>query len=295
MFIQTESTSDPEIVRFLPGQPVLPIAGTVEFPDEEAAGRSPLALRLFAVEGVAAVTLEGEAVAVTREAGHDWQIMKPAILGAIMEHFTAGDPVIHDAVFEAASAAAGGNSGAGGNGEAEPEPEGDAGEIVATVKELIETRIKPVTAEQGGAVNFHSYKEGVVYLEFEGPAHSLMGPIGNMIRHYVPEIKAVRDHTDAIPKPGLETPAGLAVRRILDDQINPAVAAHGGHIALVDVQEERVYVRLEGGCQGCGMANVTLKQGIETALRREVPEITEVLDVTDHAGGTNPYYAPSGK
>ncbi len=291
MFIQTESTSDPEIVRFLPGQAVLPIAGTVEFPDEEASERSPLAQRLFAVEGVAAVTLEGEAVAVTREAGRDWQIMKPAILGAIMEHYTAGDPVIHDAALDASATAD--PVGAEGNGA--PEPEGDNSEIVATVKELIETRIKPVTAEQGGAVKFHSYKDGVVYLEFEGPTHSLMGPITNMIRHYVPELKAVRDHTDAIPKPGLETPAGLAVRRILDDQINPAVAAHGGHIALVDVQDERVYVRLEGGCQGCGMANVTLKQGIETALRREVPEITEVLDVTDHAGGTNPYYQPSQK
>ncbi len=290
MFIQTESTSDPEIVRFLPGQPVLPIAGTVEFPDEEAAERSPLALRLFAVEGVAAVTLEGEAVAVTREAGQDWQIMKPAILGAIMEHYTAGDPVIHEAALDAPAAAA---DEAGG--DSAPEPEGDNSEIIATVKDLIETRIKPVTAEQGGAVTFHSYKDGVVYLEFEGPTHGLMGPIANMIRHYVPELKAVRDHTDAIAKPGLETPAGLAVRRILDDQINPAVAAHGGHIALVDVQGERVYVRLEGGCQGCGMANVTLKQGIETALRREVPEITEVLDVTDHAGGTNPYYQPSQK
>jgi Fe-S cluster biogenesis protein NfuA len=179
--------------------------------------------------------------------------------------------------------------------QGQDQDEGDHTEIIATLKELIETRIRPVTAQEGGDVSFHSYQEGVVYLELEGPVHGLMGPIGNMLRHYVPELKGVRDHTDLIAKPGLETPAGKAVRQILDEQINPAVAGHGGHIALVDVQDERVYVRLEGGCQGCGMANVTLKQGIETALRQAIPEITTVLDVTDHAGGTNPYYQPSQK
>ena len=97
---------------------------------------------------------------------------------------------------------------------------------------------------------------------------------------------------DAISKPGLETPTGKAVREVLDSRINPSVAGHGGHIALVDVQDDTAYIRLEGGCQGCGMADVTLKQGIETEIMQAVPQIRAVLDVTDHAGGTNPYYEP---
>ncbi len=113
-----------------------------------------------------------------------------------------------------------------------------------------------------------------------------------MLRHYVPEVTDVIDYRDAMPKPGLETPEGEAILRILDEQVNPAVASHGGHISLVDVQGDTAYLRLEGGCQGCGMADVTLKQGVETAIRREVPTITTVLDVTDHAGGANPYFQP---
>ena len=120
----------------------------------------------------------------------------------------------------------------------------------------------------------------------------MLDGIANMLRHYVPEVTDVVDYRDALPKPGLETPEGEAIRRVLDEQVNPAVASHGGHIALVDVQDDTVYIRLEGGCQGCGMADVTLKQGVETAIRREVPTIVNVLDVTDHAGGSNPYFQP---
>ncbi|MCZ6530231.1 MAG: NifU family protein [Chloroflexi bacterium] len=109
----------------------------------------------------------------------------------------------------------------------------------------------------------------------------------------MPEIDAIKDYRDAIPKPGLDTPEGKEIQRLLDERINPAVAAHGGHIALVDVQDDTVYIRLEGGCQGCGMADVTLKQGIETEIKQLVPKITSVLDATDHAGGENPYYQPN--
>lgn len=85
------------------------------------------------------------------------------------------------------------------------------------------------------------------------------------------------------------------VQKLFDEEINPAVAMHGGHVELVDVKGDIVYVRLGGGCQGCGMADVTLKQGIEHAVRKVVPEIGDVLDVTDHAGGRNPYYSPEKK
>ncbi|HLE45202.1 MAG TPA: NifU family protein [Methylomirabilota bacterium] len=83
------------------------------------------------------------------------------------------------------------------------------------------------------------------------------------------------------------------VQELLETAINPAVAGHGGYIELIDVKDSTVYLRMSGGCQGCGAADITLKAGIERMIFEEVPEITEVLDVTDHASGSNPYYAPS--
>ena len=98
---------------------------------------------------------------------------------------------------------------------------------------------------------------------------------------------------------GHKLPANLSgplvekVQQVIQEQVNPAVASHGGHISLIDVKEGVVYVQLGGGCQGCGMADVTLKQGIEAAIKEAVPEITAVYDVTDHANGENPYYQSS--
>ena len=132
----------------------------------------------------------------------------------------------------------------------------------------------------------------MVYLEFQGSAFNLVTGIENMLRNYVPEVETVKDYRDALPKPGLETPEGKAIWAALEERINPSVASHGGHISLVDVQGDTAYIRLEGGCQGCGMADVTLKQGVATEIQRVAPAITNVLDVTDHAGGSNPYYQP---
>ncbi len=120
----------------------------------------------------------------------------------------------------------------------------------------------------------------------------MMAGIQNMLRHYVPEITAVLDHRDALPKPGLTTEAGIVIRQLLEERINPSIASHGGRISLVAVKDNKAFVRLEGGCQGCGMADVTLKQGVAIEIMGMLPEITEVLDVTDHAGGGNPYYQP---
>ena len=165
-------------------------------------------------------------------------------------------------------------------------------ELATKIKDLIDTRIKPVASQSGGDVNYRGFKGGIVFLEITGAASELMAGIENMLRHYIPEVKGVADYRDAIPKPGLETADGKAIRQLLDERINPQVAAHGGHIALVDVQDDTVYIRLEGGCQGCGMADVTLKQGVAKEIQALVPAITKVLDVTDHAGGSNPYYQP---
>lgn len=278
MFIQTETTSNPAAMRFLPGQPVLP-AGTANFADRESSARSPLAQRLFDIEGVTGVYLDPEAIVVHKEDDRDWQLLRPVILGAIMDHYMSGAPVI---------------AGNGGNDtpDALPADFDEDNETTGKIKELIETRIRPVAVQDGGDVIYKGFKDGIVYLEMLGPGFALRGGIENMLRHYVPEIARVSDYRDAIPKPGLETPEGRAVRQLLEERINPAVAGHGGHIALVDVKDDTVYIRLEGGCQGCGMANVTLKQGIEVEIKREIPKITAVLDVTDHAGGANPYYQP---
>jgi len=194
-----------------------------------------------------------------------------------MDHFVAGRPVLLETAAEAAAET------------------GSDAEVVAQIEELLETRIRPALASNEATVELKGFRNGVAELALSASAISFLGPIGNMMRHYIPEVSSVREWRDTAAAPGLGTPAGLAVQRLLDDEINPAVASHGGYISLVDVREDVVYIRLEGGCQGCGMADVTLKQGVETAILRELPDIVAVRDVTDHAGGTNPYYQPGSK
>ncbi|MEM7172956.1 MAG: NifU family protein [Pseudomonadota bacterium] len=273
MFIQTEIGADQEVMSFLPGREVL-AGASCEFKDMDSAAAAPLAQRLLSVAGVESVTLHPHSITIRKQADQDWQILKAPLLGAIMEHFVSGQPV----VLECPDA----------SGESEELEDGVSGEL----RELIDTRIRPAAQQAGGDVSFKGFEDGVVLLAMQGAAYSLKDRIEAMLRHYVPEVTEVRDFLDSIEKPGLDTPQGREVRRVLAEEINPAVAGHGGHVSLVDVQDDKVYIRLEGGCQGCGMADVTLKQGIETGIRRAVPSITAVLDVTDHAGGTNPYFQP---
>ena len=277
MFIQTEALPDPDRLKFIPGETVLP-GGSAEFPDEESAERSPLAERLFGVDGVAGITLHADHVVVEKDPDLDWMVMKPMVLGAIMDHYTSGAPVMHGMEAEAPE-------------NASVDAPADES-IVAQIREIIDTRIKPAAQQTGGDVDFVDFKNGDVLVEFQGSAFSLIGGMTNVLRHYVPEVIAVKDYRDALPKPGLDTVEAKSIQTVLDERINPAVASHGGHISLIDVQGDIAYVRLEGGCQGCGMADATLKQGIETEIREAVPAISQVLDVTDHAGGTNPYYQP---
>ncbi len=276
MFIQTEDTPDPNRMRFLPGQPVL-AAGTRGFERATAAG-SPLAERLFELDAVASVTLGADDIAVTKSDQADWGSLRPAILSAIMAHYMSGAPLVSESAEPAPSL--------------DPGFEPEDSQIVTEIRELVDTRVRPAARQAGGEVQFHGYRDGTVFLELTGQAAGLQSGIANVLSHYLPEVTSVKDYRDAQPKPGLETPEGKAIKQVLDERINPAVAAHGGHIALVDVQGDRVYIRLEGGCQGCGMADVTLKQGVEVEIRRVAPAIAAVLDVTDHAGGTNPYYQP---
>lgn len=280
MFIQTEATDAPDLMKFLPGREVYP-AGPLHLADLGAAARAPLAARILTIDDVIAVELGEDYVSVAKRPGANWLHLKPEVLGAIMDHFVAGIPVVLDDAGDDAESAADAADGL-------PLDTGDP--VVAEIAELIETRIRPAATQGGGDVILRGFDAGMVYVEFKGSAFQLKGGVENMLRHYVPEVVGVADWRDALPKPGLETPEAAAIQELLETRINPSVAGHGGHISLIDVDGARAYIRMEGGCQGCGMADVTLKQGVQVEIQKAVPTIREVLDVTDHAGGTNPYY-----
>ena len=184
MFIQTEATPNPATLNFLPGRTVLK-DGTRDLRDaKEAALVSPLAARLFEIEGVTGVFLGSGFVSVTKGEG-EWQHLKPAVLGAIMEHFLSGEPVL---------LSEGGGSGAS-NEDFDPE---DA-EVVATIKELIETRVRPAVANDGGDIVFRGFRSGTVYLAMHGACSgcpsstaTLRQGIENLLKHFVPEVEAVQ-------------------------------------------------------------------------------------------------------
>lgn len=182
MFIQTESTPNPATLKFLPGQAVLE-AGTADFTSAEAAENSPLAARIFGVSGVTGVFFGTDFVTVTKADGVEWDHVKPAILGAIMEHYQSGAPVM---------------SGASGDGHAAHE-DGPDSEIVSQIKELLDTRVRPAVAQDGGDITFHGFERGVVYLHMQGacagcPSSTLTLKMGieNLLRHYIPEVTEVR-------------------------------------------------------------------------------------------------------
>lgn len=186
MFIQTESTPNPATLKFLPGQPVLD-AGTADFPSSDTAGPSPLAQRIFAVEGVTGVFFGTDFITVTKEDSADWAHIKPAILGAIMEHYQSGQPVIE-----------GSEAGAQSRTEHAVHDGPDA-EIVVQIKELLDTRVRPAVAQDGGDITFHGFERGVVYLHMQGacagcPSSTLTLKMGieNLLRHYIPEVTEVR-------------------------------------------------------------------------------------------------------
>jgi Fe-S cluster biogenesis protein NfuA len=180
MFIQTEETPNPATLKFLPGRVVM-ASGTADFDTAGATERSPLAERLFTIDGVARVFLGSDFITVTKLEAGDWSILKPQILGAVMEHFTAERPVYL------------------GGGEESDAAQGEDDEIVAQIKELLDTRVRPAVAQDGGDIIFHSYDEGIVYLHMQGSCSgcpsstaTLKMGIENMLRHYVPEVIEVR-------------------------------------------------------------------------------------------------------
>ena len=187
MFIQTEATPNPSTLKFLPGRTVL-ATGTADFPDAEKAGDSPLAQRIFAVDGVDGVFFGPDFISVAK-GDVEWAHVKPAILGAIMEHFTSGDPVMSsDAASDSGHA----------------EHNGPDGEIVGQIKELLDTRVRPAVAQDGGDITFHGFEKGIVYLSMRGacagcPSSTMTLKMGieNLLRHYIPDVTEVRPVADA--------------------------------------------------------------------------------------------------
>jgi Fe-S cluster biogenesis protein NfuA len=183
MFIQTETTPNPASLKFLPGRDVLG-AGTAEYRSSSEAESSPLAERLFAVPGVGGVFLGSDFITVTKTDG-EWQHLKPAVLGAIMEHFLSGMPVMRE---EPASE--------GG----EEFYEDEDSDTVATIKELIETRVRPAVAQDGGDITFRGFRDGVVFLNMRGSCAgcpsstaTLKHGIENLLRHFVPEVREIAE------------------------------------------------------------------------------------------------------
>jgi Fe-S cluster biogenesis protein NfuA len=188
MFIQTEATPNPATLKFLPGQAVMQ-SGSADFPSADAAGASPLAARIFGVEGVIGVFLGPDFVSVSKNDAVEWAHIKPAILGAIMEHYQSGEPVLTGAATDAAAAESGGHA----------EHEGPDAEIVGQIKELLDTRVRPAVAQDGGDITFHGFERGVVYLHMKGACSgcpsstmTLKHGIENLLRHYIPEVVEVR-------------------------------------------------------------------------------------------------------
>ncbi|WP_347140006.1 NifU family protein [Paracoccus sp. SSK6] len=182
MFIQTETTPNPATLKFLPGDIVMD-SGTADFPAVETAAASPLARRIFAVGGVTGVFLGRDFVTVTKADDQPWDHLKPSILGAIMEHFQSGAPAIEGKADTTGHAS----------------HDGPDSDIVVQIKELLDTRVRPAVAQDGGDITFHGFDRGVVYLHMQGacagcPSSTLTLKMGieNLLRHYIPEVIEVR-------------------------------------------------------------------------------------------------------
>jgi Fe-S cluster biogenesis protein NfuA len=183
MFIQTEATPNPATLKFLPGRAVLE-GGTLDLREPAQAAQSPLAERLFGIAGVSGVFFGSDFITVTKADG-EWQQLRPMILGAIMEHFMSGAPLL--------------NAGSTENNDGEEFFDAADAETVTTIKELIETRVRPAVANDGGDITFRGFKDGVVFLNMKGACSgcpsstaTLRHGIQNLLRHFVPEVTEVR-------------------------------------------------------------------------------------------------------
>jgi len=179
MFIQTEATPNPATLKFLPGTEVMGSNGTQNFVDAGAALASPLAVSLFDIDGVDGIFLGSDFVTVTKDEATDWDVLKPRVLAAVMDHFTQGLAVMNETADAASD-------------------ENDS-DTVKQIKELLETRVRPAVAQDGGDIVFRSFEDGILYLSMQGACAgcpsstaTLKNGIENMMRHYIPEVLEVR-------------------------------------------------------------------------------------------------------
>ena len=183
MFIQTEETPNPATLKFLPGQDVLS-SGVADFTDAKTAAASPLAESLFTIDGVAGVFLGKDFITVTKGADKSWPLLKPAILSIIMDHFTHNRPMMKaDAPVAATPAAA----------------EGENSAVIQQIRDLLDAKIRPAVAQDGGDITFERFEDGVVYLHLKGACAgcpsstmTLKAGVENMLKHYIPDVKEVR-------------------------------------------------------------------------------------------------------
>ena len=185
MFIHTEATPNPATLKFLPGGKTVLPEGTLDMRDDRAAERSPLAGALFAIDGVKAVFYGSDFISVTKADEADWQALKPAVLGTISEHYTSGAPLL----LEGASV---------DHASDEEFFDEDDSEIVDTIKDLLETRVRPAVAGDGGDITFKGFREGTVYLAMKGSCQgcpsstaTLKHGIQNLLQHFIPEVQSV--------------------------------------------------------------------------------------------------------
>lgn len=183
MFIQTEETPNPSTLKFLPGQEVLDASkGALDFADAKEAMNSPLAQTLFGINGVQGVFLGHDFISITKSGEHDWSLLKPKLLTAIMEHFSSNRPVLNNDNDNPTGATNGNDS-----------------EIVKQICNLLDNRVRPAVAQDGGDITFHSYENGIVYLKLRGacagcPSSTMTLKMGveKLLKHYIPEVQEVR-------------------------------------------------------------------------------------------------------
>jgi len=181
MFIQTEPTPNPLTLKFLPGKVVME-TGTAFYENSSEAEKSPMAKRMFAIDGVTGVFFGSDFITITKKNELDWQILKPTILGAISDHYNSGEKIIDDLSDKQ---------------KADHSSENDT-DIVIQIKELLDTRVRPAVAADGGDIVFQKYENGIVYLHMQGACSgcpsstaTLKMGIENMLKHYIPEVKEV--------------------------------------------------------------------------------------------------------
>ncbi|HBG35358.1 MAG: iron transporter [Alphaproteobacteria bacterium GWC2_42_16] len=179
MFIQTEETPNPATMKFLPGRTLMS-EGTIEFKSLEEASKSPLALKLFEIHGVKGIFFGADFITVSKDDSEEWAVLKPEVLGTIMEHFVTHQPLFYDKRITTSS-------------------KYDDDPIVGQIQEILDTRIRPAVAMDGGDIVFDRFEEGIVYVHMQGAcsgcpssAATLKSGIENMLHHYVPEVLEVR-------------------------------------------------------------------------------------------------------